>query len=982
MRHIWSIAAKELRGYFNSAVALIFLTTFLAVVLFTFFFVDKFFARNIADVRPLFDWLPLLLIFLVAALTMRLWSEEQKTGTLEILLTLPVPLHRLVLGKFLAGLILVAIALMLTLGVPLTVSHIGPLDWGPVIGGYLAALLLASTYLAVGLCISSVTENQIVALIGTVLVGVLLYLPGVDAVTTYVGTDSAHALRLLGTGSRFESIARGVLDLRDLAYYGGLVALFLTLNTVLLAAKRWGNGAHTVAVRRNMLLAVALTALNVVALNIWLAPVHAARVDLTRGGMYSLSDSTEEILASLDEPLIIRGYFSGKTHPLLMPLVPQIRDLLDEYAAVGGSKVRVSFVDPSTDEAIEKEAQEQYNIKSMPFRFEDRFEQSVVNSYFHILVAYGDQYEVLQVDALIDVQVAGAGDVDVRLGNLEYEITKAIRKTALGFQSVDSLFASMPGTVELEAYITPGSLPETWKDVPERLETVAKELGDKSGGKFVYKMIEPDQAMAAELAQRYGFQPYAVFGASEPFFLHLLLRSGDRLAQIVPPEDPTPAALRETITSTIKRVTPGFMRVVGIAAPPPGPPAQANPNMPPQPTPPAQSFNALRDTLRETYEVRMVDLNSGEVDDAIDVLIVAGPDQMGGIEQKALDQFLMRGGAVIVLAGRHRLDAKARELSIETVQTGLESLLEKYGVKLGDKMVLDSENDSFPIPVMRNLGGLRVREVQQLPYPFFVKIPRAGMGQGGIVTSGLGPVIMHWSQPVTLVDRKAAADGDQAGAATDGDAKPDAKIDARVLLSSSKDSWLQAGVAVQPDFNRYPETGFGKPTTLAEGEAGPHSLAVMLTGSFDSALADEPADDAGDDEAPERLIKRSTPDARLVVIGSSSFVSDTVLGIAQQAGSREVANNLQLIQNLVDWSLEDTALLSIRARTSAATLDIPDKERSKWAYLNFLFALMGLAAVIGASWVVRKQTMDLGGALAAARRGNDKGGNDKSKEAA
>ena len=147
MSHVLSIARKELRGYFNSAVALIFLATFLAVVLFTFFWVGKFFARDIADVRPMFEWLPLLLILLIGALSMRLWSEEQKVGTIEVLLTLPVPHWQLVLGKFLAGMALVALALILTLGLPITVAMMGDLDGGPVIGGYLAAVLLAGAYL-------------------------------------------------------------------------------------------------------------------------------------------------------------------------------------------------------------------------------------------------------------------------------------------------------------------------------------------------------------------------------------------------------------------------------------------------------------------------------------------------------------------------------------------------------------------------------------------------------------------------------------------------------------------------------------------------------------------------------------------------------------------------------------------------------------------------------------------------------------------
>ncbi|HSJ58592.1 MAG TPA: ABC transporter permease subunit, partial [Anaerolineae bacterium] len=122
MKQIWAVTRKELSAYFGSPLALIFLGTFLVVTLFAFFWVEGFFARGIADVRPLFRWMPVLLLFLVAALTMRQWSEEQRAGTLEVLLTLPVKLPQLVLGKFLAVLALVALALALTLGLPITVD--------------------------------------------------------------------------------------------------------------------------------------------------------------------------------------------------------------------------------------------------------------------------------------------------------------------------------------------------------------------------------------------------------------------------------------------------------------------------------------------------------------------------------------------------------------------------------------------------------------------------------------------------------------------------------------------------------------------------------------------------------------------------------------------------------------------------------------------------------------------------------------------
>ncbi|HMR66807.1 MAG TPA: ABC-2 transporter permease, partial [Anaerolineae bacterium] len=150
MKQILSITKKELNGYFGSPMAMIFVGVFLAAILFTFFWVDAFFSRGIADVRPMFSWMPILLIFLVAALTMRQWSEEERSGTLEMLLTLPTRLVQLVIGKFLGVMTLVLVALVLTIFLPITVEMLGNLDWGPVIGGYLAAILLASAYTAIG----------------------------------------------------------------------------------------------------------------------------------------------------------------------------------------------------------------------------------------------------------------------------------------------------------------------------------------------------------------------------------------------------------------------------------------------------------------------------------------------------------------------------------------------------------------------------------------------------------------------------------------------------------------------------------------------------------------------------------------------------------------------------------------------------------------------------------------------------------------
>ena len=226
MNHALTLAQKELRGLFQSSIALIFLAVFLCTVL-AGFFVSRPSLRGLADVRPLFELLPILLIFLVSVVTMRAWAEEQRSGTLEVLLTLPIRAHELVLGKFLAGLALIGVALALTLPIPLAVALLGPLDLGPALGGYLGALLLGAAYLSIGLCVSARTSNQVVALMSTLVLGLGLYAIGHDAFTSLFDSTPPICCERLGQAAVL-SIERGVLDIRDLRYYASLCVLFLS----------------------------------------------------------------------------------------------------------------------------------------------------------------------------------------------------------------------------------------------------------------------------------------------------------------------------------------------------------------------------------------------------------------------------------------------------------------------------------------------------------------------------------------------------------------------------------------------------------------------------------------------------------------------------------------------------------------------------------------------------------------------------------
>ncbi|HEY6131072.1 MAG TPA: Gldg family protein, partial [Halioglobus sp.] len=421
------VAQKEIRLFFASPVAWLFLAFFAAATLFIFFWVERFFARNIADIRPLFEWMPILLIFLCAALTMRLWSEERHSGTLEHVLTQPTSLWHFVLGKFWACFTLLLLALIATLPLPITVALIANLDWGPVAGGYLATLLLGAMYLAIGLFVSARTDNPIVSMIGTVALCTVLYLLGSPTLTGFFGDRTGEILRLLGSGARFDSITRGIIDLRDLCYYASLTAAFLALNVYVLEKERWAKRIASVRHRR-WRTTTALLLCNLALANVWLSQLTALRLDVTEGRLFSISQPTRNFLQELQEPLLIRGYFSSKTHPLLAPLVPQLRDLLREFELAGKGRVKVEFVDPAEQPKIEQEANDRYGITATPFQIADRHQSTLVNAYFNVLVSYGSEHQSLGFGDLIEVRTAPNAPAEVMLRNPEYDITNAIKK--------------------------------------------------------------------------------------------------------------------------------------------------------------------------------------------------------------------------------------------------------------------------------------------------------------------------------------------------------------------------------------------------------------------------------------------------------------------------------------------------------------------------------------------------------------------------
>ena len=233
---MFPLIKKELRLYWNSPIAYIFIIAFLG---FSFWFFFKgFFMNGQVDMRSFFGILPWVYLFLIPAMTMRMWSEEYRQGTFETLMTSSLTIRQVVLGKFFATLFFLLIVLASTLVIPIILTFIGSLDWGVVLIGYLGAILLGATYIAIGLCLSAFTNNQIVAFIIAVVLCFALFIIGEPLVTYSMPGFLAPVFNFIGLGAHYQSIIRGVVDSRDIIYYLSMIVLFGTINISVLRSRR------------------------------------------------------------------------------------------------------------------------------------------------------------------------------------------------------------------------------------------------------------------------------------------------------------------------------------------------------------------------------------------------------------------------------------------------------------------------------------------------------------------------------------------------------------------------------------------------------------------------------------------------------------------------------------------------------------------------------------------------------------------------
>ncbi len=236
MNNISAIFKRELRAYFSTPVAYVFIVIFLFLTGIFTFYIGGFYESNQADLTPFFSFHPWLYLFLIPAISMRLWSEERKTGTIELLMTLPVSLAEAVVGKYLAAWCFTAIALALTFPIWITVNYLGEPDNTVIFVSYIGSLLMAGGFLAIGSCISALTKNQVIAFVVSVVICFAFILSGfplvLDFFSSWAPQPILDAISSFSFLSHFNSIMKGVIDIRDIIFFASLISLWLYLNTL------------------------------------------------------------------------------------------------------------------------------------------------------------------------------------------------------------------------------------------------------------------------------------------------------------------------------------------------------------------------------------------------------------------------------------------------------------------------------------------------------------------------------------------------------------------------------------------------------------------------------------------------------------------------------------------------------------------------------------------------------------------------------
>ena len=402
---VWTVARREIRAMLDHPTGYVLLVVFVAINAFLFF--RQAYLIGAATLRPMLDLLPWVLLFIVPAVTMRTLAEDRKSGVLEVVLTQPITELELVVGKYLGAVLFLWLALALTLVIPIGLSLGSSLQWGTLTAQYVGAALLIAGLAAIGVWASSLTESQITAYILAVAVMFLALLIGLEPVTGALPPALGAVAARLGVLSHFESIGRGVIDLRDAIYFLSLAGIFLALGFGSIVGRKLSRGG---AANRQLRLGVTLISVTLVVVNL-LGSYIGGRLDLTPGHAYTLSPATKQIVGSLDDIVTIKVFASDELPASVSLLKRDLDDLLRDLHSAGHGKIRIIRRNPSKDDAAKKDA-ESLGVEPVQFNVIGQSELQVKQGYLGLAVQYGSGSQTIPfVGRTDDLEYRLASDI-------------------------------------------------------------------------------------------------------------------------------------------------------------------------------------------------------------------------------------------------------------------------------------------------------------------------------------------------------------------------------------------------------------------------------------------------------------------------------------------------------------------------------------------------------------------------------------------
>jgi ABC-2 type transport system permease protein len=728
----------------------------------------------------------------------------------------------------------------------------------------------------------------------------------------------------------------------------------------------------------NVIAGVALLLANVVAFNMLIGKVRGARVDLTEGKVYTLSKETRELLQEPEEPLEIFFYHTAldRLHEKLRPLVNPLADILREFAAASDGHVTTRIVEWDTaDKATQDRATEQFGVRPRPIPMQTSDESTVRNTYFSLVVAYGDQHQRFDQSDLYRVVQVGAGlDIRVELQNVEYIVAKAIYKVVRGFQSIGAALATHDLNARIELYFSPKeSLPKPLEKVPEQAAKIAKKIADEAMGRVKVETVtvpdpKPDaqgrqsDPIRTRLEREYGITPLRTDIFSEPktYSWAVIKVSGQFIPVPLAPrgEEMTEFEVKDLIEGPLRNLIPGFLMTVGVMSPD----AARNPmaQMMGQREPPEEFKDSIA-ALEGEFEIRRVDLSEGKpVPRQVSVLLLIRPETLSDKAIYEIDQFLMRGGRLVVCADSYAFDLP------RAMQTGDANTIKKVewdafrkflrhaGADVGDSMILDTKSET--IAMARR--GSRRGEIEffdvKLPYFVYCEAPE-GLDQGHDIIGKLQSILVQWATPVRAAKEEAAKDGKEAKPGL-----PPGVVAREIAWTSPKSS-------TSTDMAQAQAQGSGSFEYKPPADAARQPVALVLTGSFPSYFAGKPipgeekkaTESAASRPAEERDSTRldKSKETSIVVIGDSDFMS-SILTQALDLNVATLRQNLAFIRNAIDFGGPEAKLMAIRNRENVqrpllALREVPAEERQqKTSFARWLALIIPcfVLAVVGIAW--------------------------------